>query len=465
MLILNAELYGAADSTVCDLRTANGRVAEIGSLSREPDEIVLDAAGGALLPGLHDHHIHLLSYAASLGSVRCGPPEVSNEAALIERLRTRPGAGWLRGYGYHESVAGEIDRRWLDQHLSERPVRIQHRSGRLWILNSAALEALASRQADQAETAEKAEVALRLPEDGRLYDSDAALGALLGRELPPVAEASRMLASCGVTGITDMTPGNDADSLALFTDLRSTGTLRQHLFLAGSPALPYPGSADEVTTAATKIHLHDSNLPEFTTLCCSIRDSHAKNRPIAVHCVTEVELVFALSAIEEAGTLPGDRIEHASVTPPQLLDTLALLGLTVVTQPNFIAERGDAYLQDLPAGEQPWLYRARGFMARHIPLAGGTDAPFGAADPWIAIRSAVERRTASGRALGPDEALAPEQAVELFLGLPESPARPRRIEVGAAADLCLLDRPWAQARTVLSRQLVRATICSGRQIY
>ncbi|WP_229758442.1 hypothetical protein [Peterkaempfera bronchialis] len=44
---------------------------------------------------------------------------------------------WVRGVGYHESVAGPLDRDRLDALVAHRPVRVQHRSGALWILNSA----------------------------------------------------------------------------------------------------------------------------------------------------------------------------------------------------------------------------------------------------------------------------------------------------------------------------------------
>lgn len=458
MLIRNAQIYGSSDPAPRDLRIVGSRIERIGQLTPQPGEEVLDAAGSTLLPGLHDHHIHFLSYAAALGSVRCGPPDVSSEGALATALNQQPGDGWLRGYGYHESVAGDIDRHWLDRQTATRPVRIQHRSGRLWVLNSAALEQLEQRMAATGSQP------LELPADGRLYDADDAIGTLLGRELPPVAGASRLLASYGVTGITDMTPANDSETLALFAELHATGTFPQHTFLAGAPTLPYPCCRSGVTTAATKIHLHDSSLPEFDTLCATIRASHRCGRPIAVHCVTEVALVFALAAIEEAGTVRGDRIEHASITPPQLLELIAKLNLTVVTQPNFIAERGDAYVDEISADQHGWLYRARGFQRHAILLAGGTDAPFGSADPWVAIRAAVERRTAAGAVLGPDEALTPEQAVELFLGSAENPATPRQLMAGADADLCLLKQPWNEARTVLSSALVRATFISGKRL-
>jgi len=50
--------------------------------------------------------------------------------------------GWIRAVGYHDSVAGELDRDALDALNAvdpATPLRIQHRSGVLWILNSAGL--------------------------------------------------------------------------------------------------------------------------------------------------------------------------------------------------------------------------------------------------------------------------------------------------------------------------------------
>ena len=57
MLIREAEIEGQAPF---DVRLHEGRVHQIArSLAPEAGERVLPARGGALLPGLHDHHIHL----------------------------------------------------------------------------------------------------------------------------------------------------------------------------------------------------------------------------------------------------------------------------------------------------------------------------------------------------------------------------------------------------------------------
>ena len=73
MLIRRAEVEGL----IRDVRIAEGRIEVIAErIAPHPGEGMIDAEGGALFPGLHDHHIHLFALAAALGSVACGPPSV-----------------------------------------------------------------------------------------------------------------------------------------------------------------------------------------------------------------------------------------------------------------------------------------------------------------------------------------------------------------------------------------------------
>ncbi|HVL00370.1 MAG TPA: amidohydrolase family protein [Dongiaceae bacterium] len=459
MLIRNAEIYQAGLS---DLRIDRGIICDIGHLSPRPDETVVDAQGGALFPGLNDHHIHFLSFAASLASIDCSPAAATNSEGLAELLQQHAsGEGWLRGFGYHESIAGDIDCHWLDYHCPTRPVRIQHRTGRLWIFNSAGLAILQDAWLKQTTPPSLAADSFRT---GRFYDSDQALVVLLGRNLPPVKRASEKLASYGVTGFSDMTPSNSPDAFALFQRLKSENSILQNVQLARNAAF-----GTEAFTATipgpVKIHLHENRLPELHELVERIQSSHTSGAPIAIHCVTEIELLFSLAALEEAGATEGNRIEHASVTPEHAFDRMLQLGVTVVTQPHFILEKGDAYLHDIEPDQHDSLYRCRTFLDKNIPLAGSSDAPFGMADPWIAMRAAVERRTTSGRLLGKNEALTPEQALALFLGSLETPGKMRHIKIGMPADLCLLKHPWAVARTRLTSADVRFVTCKGTPIF
>ena len=431
LLIVNAEVDGVAN---LDVRCRDGRIVQIGRrLDVGTDEDTLDAGGGALLPGLHDHHIHLFALAAARRSVPCGPPSATTRDELRTALETAPGEDWIRGVGYHESVAGMLDTQSLDGLRDDRPVRIQHRSGKMWFINS-----LATRRLGIETT------------NGQLFRLDGLLRERLAEDddlVPAVEETSRLLAGYGITGMTDATYTNDSTAAALYRRI----DLRQHVNLMGDESL---------AAGPLKIMLDDAALPELDGLEQRIAEVHGRGRPVAFHCVTRTELVFALAALRHAGTMPGDRIEHASVTDAATMRLLQDVSgdnrhVTVVTQPNFIAERGDQYLRDVSPEDHDNLYRCRGFLEAGIPLGGGTDAPYGDPDPWAAMRAAVERRTTAGRVLGKEETLSPEQALALWSTPLEDPGgTPRRIEVGACADLCVLAKPWRKARASLSAELV-----------
>jgi predicted amidohydrolase YtcJ len=447
------------DGVSADVRLEHCRIATIGQLAPYPGELVIDAAGGVLLPGLHDHHLHVASLAASLHSVACGPPHIIDAEAFASAVRV-PGTDWLRGFGYHESVAGLPDAAALDQIQPERPVRIQHRSGRLWFFNSAGLSKILEGHTPPPGLERSAGIFT-----GRLFDEDSWLRQVLGSQPPSFAEVGDLLARAGVTGITEISPANEAAIARHFAAEHESGALPQKTLLAGNLSLRQTDMAPGLTLGPAKLHLHEADLPSLDDAVDFARRAHAQNRPLAVHCATEVELIFTLAMFEEAGPKPGDRIEHASVARSGTMDDIARLGLAVVTQPHFIAERGDAYHRDVPPESHADLYRLRSFLDAGIPLAAGSDAPFGQPDPWASMRAAMSRQTAEGKTIGAAEALTPEEALDLYLRDPQALHRTRHIEPGAPADLCLLDCPWQAARQHLSSHSVRATFIDGRLVH
>lgn len=457
MLIRNAEVWEAG---LQDVRIAGARITETGRLTARPGEVVTDAQGGALLPGLHDHHIHLAALAANKASIACGPPDVTDAGGLARAL-ARPGTGWIRATGFHESVLGGTlpDTALLDRLVPHRPLRLQHRTGRMWLLNSLALQDLLSRTAAP-EGLEREGGHFT----GRLFDEDAWLRQALGSVPPDLGEVSRDLASCGITGITDMSPRNDPDMARHFAAQIAVGSLLQSAVLAGTLALA-DAPREGWHLGPLKLHLHEAALPDFDGTLAFIRAGHAQGRPLAVHCVTEVELVFTLALLEEGGALPGDRIEHVSVASPELMARMAALELQACVQPHFIAERGDRYLADVDPRHHEDLYRLHSLRDAGLAVAGGSDAPYGRADPWTAMAAAVSRETSGGATIGAGEALTPEEALSLYLSDPLDFTRQRRIAPGETADLCLLDRPWAEARQRLSSFDVTATWISGKLIH
>ena len=178
---------------------------------------------------------------------------------------------------------------------------------------------------------------------------------------------------------------------------------------------PPPGT---VSAGPVKIMLDDTTLPPLDELAGRIRGAHAAGRPAAVHCVTRVQLVVTLAALDLAGRRPGDRIEHGAVIGADSLPDLR--GLTVVTQPHFVAERGEQYAADVPPDDLPDLWRLRSLIDAGVDVAAGSDAPFGSADPWHVMRAAVRRPAL----FAADEAVSPARALALFLGEPAAPGTP-----------------------------------------
>lgn len=422
MLIRRAVLL---DGTVTDVRVEERIVDVAPELTAAPGEVEFDAAGGTVLPGLNDHHLHLRAAAAALDSVRVGPEHVRDRAGLAAVLAAaaRSDDGWVRAIGYHDSAAGPLDRDALDGVAPTTPVRIQHRSGVQWTLNTPAL----------------IRVGLAEHPTGILRSSDASWA--LPPSEPGLTELSAQLCRYGVTGVTDATPDLGAGDI---TELQEQMWQTVRCLAPG------------------KRILHDDEL-DLDALVRWIGHTHSVGVPVALHCVTAAQLVVGLEAFRAAGRHPLDRIEHAAVVPDETLADLVASGISVVTQPNFVAERGDQYLSEIPDAEHHELWRVASLRNAGVPVALSTDAPFGDADPWAAMRAAVHRRTPSGVVLGPGERVTATTALMLFTG--NRPGYPGHVEAGAAGDLCILRTPPDETLAELDAAAVVATVIGGDVVY
>ncbi|GAA4478777.1 amidohydrolase family protein [Rhodococcus olei] len=458
LLIAGAEVNGVAG---VDVRIEDGRVVALARGLPREGAALLDAAGGALIPGLTDHHLHLHAMAAEAASVRCGPPAVRDTGALRVALAAAPAdtGGWVRGVGYVESVAGDLDAAALDRLHAGRPVRIQHRSGAMWMLNSAAVAAtgLASGEHPGVERD-----AAGVP-TGRVWRADDWLRTRLPDSGPPSlgvigAELSRF----GITSVTDATPDLRPTSLQAITRAAETGELPQRVHLLGAPLTGRGAGSSRVTVGPYKIVIADSGLPVLSDLADTIATAHAVGRPVAVHCVSREALLILLVVFADVGAMPGDRIEHGALVPRETLSRIRDLGLRVVTQPGFLCARGDDYLRDIDGVDLPDLYRCRSLLDAEIPLALSSDAPYGPLDPWRVIAAAVDRRAPTGDVVGGVECVTAAEALNGYLAPASDPGgRPRRVIVGAEDDLVLLRVPLAEALAAPSADVVRRTLGAG----
>ena len=166
--------------------------------------------------------------------------------------------------GYHESVAGDLDRWQLDRMRSDRPLKIQHRSGKLWIVNSLAAQTCCRWMSTRACRASNW--------TRQAGPTVACSGSMAGcasnwrrqgrRALPSLAGVSRLLASFGVTGVTDATPDNGRFAMAQFARAAASGELLQAVRVMGDEDLPDSGCA-QVQRAERKVMLDENALPEW----------------------------------------------------------------------------------------------------------------------------------------------------------------------------------------------------------
>lgn len=407
------------DDARVDCRVVGGVVAELApDLEPRPGDQVLDGAGGALLPGLHDHHVHAFAAAAAAGSLdlQGGALPAPGQAAA-----PRPGRTWVRAIGLVDDdvTAAALDRVW-----SDRPARVQHRSGALWVLNTRAIGLLG----DVLLPAERV--------DGRVWRGDARLAEALGRLDPRGVEDDlrpwgEQLAARGVTGLTDATVGLAAAGLAV---VRTHLAQRVVSLGAEDDGLPVKVVAGD--------HGCDEGVDSWSELVAAVRAARERDRPVAVHAVSASALAMVLAVLDDVGVVPGDRVEHAAVCDDGAADRLAELGVTVVTQPSIAARRGPAMVEASEPEDRPWLWRISGLRDRGVRVVLSSDAPYGDPDPWATIRLAAAGLPAERSPWLRDQTITAGEALASYLTRPEDPAGPvRTLQPGATADLCVLDAP------------------------
>ncbi|HMJ74847.1 MAG TPA: amidohydrolase family protein [Iamia sp.] len=429
-----------------DIAVRDGVLVDPADVPAGAEEVDLD--GRPVLPGLADHHVHLFALAAARASVDLSPEALAAGGGLDRVLvaaRARTPGGWLRGVGYDVATSGPLDRHRLDA-TGAGPMRVQDRTGILWVLDGPALAEVLP--ADARDVPDGVELV-----DGRPTGVLVRLDHWLGHRVPTppmdLAAVGAELAASGVVVVMDAGADNDAPDLAALAaaDL-PVGVAAMTRDVVARPV----GS---VALGPVKVLLDDTDLPDLAALSAHVAAAHAAGRGVAVHCVSEVQLALALAA----GIGPADRVEHASMLPDGLLAALAAAGPQVVVQPALVWARGDRFLAETDPADHAALHRLGALRRAGVRVAASSDAPFGPVDPWRSIATAVDRRTRTGASLGPDEAVTPLEALALHTGRVDDPAIPRRLVPGEPADLVVLDDDWSALAT---HPRVAATARAGR---
>ncbi|MEO8245503.1 MAG: amidohydrolase family protein [Chloroflexota bacterium] len=514
--VVTAEAIGLAEDRVVSV----GERREVLEAAA-PGARVVDAGASAVIPGIHDFHLHLTGMARRRREVDLTDAvDVAGIAARIHAAVGRqPGAGWLIGGRWEEGALGG-DLSPLEAAAGDRPVLLTAHDG-----HSAWASAAARRAAGIDERAEA------IP-GGRLErdPSGALSGVVRERAMLPllhaadrlegealaeaIAETVDELLAWGVTGATDAGDYDADRGIGPFAALgesfsraweardRIDGRLRLTMDIPAA-ALAAATELGLVTGAALEARtlrmgwaklyadgtLGSGTAALFAPRSCDgaadddlgilrldpaeldaiLATGRAAGIGIAAHAIGDRAAATVLEAIARAAPrasgVPPDRLEHAQLVRPLERPRFGELDVTASVQPiHLVSDRETA--ERCWQGRLAHAYAYRSLADAGARLALGTDAPIESANPWLNLLAAVRRdgwRT--------DECLslpAALRAATLGPAMGMGRADEGHLAIGARADLAVLscDLPaLLAAGEGLAGVRAVLTVVDGREVH
>lgn len=488
---------------VSALAAAGGRIVALGPEAETlagPGTEIVDLAGRTAIPGIVDSHCHPDSWAARLARWHdLSPRHLASKAALLARIdavtRAAPAGAWFAGYRYDERKSGGYPSiAELDRAANGRPLFILRTDGHLGLANSAACALCAV-------TAERPD-----PPFGR-FDRDPATGALTGlmREtaahlflaaihaddsVADIAEGlERVFAeflSYGITSVHNSLTSSKAIRAYQAMRREARLQLRVGILASGREA----GLVEAVIAAGMQSGFGDEWLrlvgvewcPDCSTsgrtaayyapyegkpvlgepvpntgmllydeadMAAKVTAAHRAGLQVGLDGVGDRGIDFCLDAMEAAlaahpATDHRMRIEHCCCVPPSVQKRMERLGVVCSSASGFMYELGDAYAANRPAEDLRWMWPHRSLLERGVPVAGHSDAAICHPNPFLALWSMVNRRSETGTALGPEEAIGVEAALRCYTSagawLGREEGLKGTLELGKLADIAVLDR-------------------------
>lgn len=493
---------------------AVGRADELAEL-RGPATRVIELGEGAVLPGLHDAHAHLIGLGRTFEIVDLRG--ASSVAEVIERLRAAaPREGWIVGRGWDQNLWGGAmpTRAALDEAFGERPVWLQRIDGHAGWASSATL-ALAGIDASSS-----------APEGGELLRDDRGepTGVLVDAAMDLVPEpapssadverwaatATREAARAGLVAVHEM--GMDALAAAAFAHasslpIRVFGYASEAWWSAGLPDWRPPPQArdrrasDRFELRGVKTYVDGAlgsrgaallepyaDRPESSGLLLHepgyfvelVADMIGKGMQPAAHAIGDRANRTILAAYAEAlarhDALQADlrpRVEHVQVIDLADIPRMAELGVVASMQPTHATSDMPWAPQRLGPERLAGAYAWRRMLDAKVPLALGSDFPVEQVSPLLGLHAALTRQDLAGQPAGgwlPDQRLTLAEALAGFsAGAAWAVHREHelgRIAPGMQADLTLIDRdPFAVDPSELPGLRVVATIVAGELTY
>ena len=445
--------------------TALGTEAEVRKLAGPKAEVV-DLKGAVMFPGFMEAHNHLPMYGYLTDGIDLAPMNVRKMDDVLDLVKKEaqkvPPGTWIKGSRYAEYFLAENrhpTRNDLDQVSSGHPVILFHTSLHACVLNSPALEQLGiTRDTPNPQGG----IIEKDPESGepngvlhdqammdvfnKLFFGD--LAAMSTHERIELCERTvEKFVQVGLVFAGDalVVP----PTLNMYQETLAAGRLKIRIYTMNYAPMAEPLTGSQIKTGfgCGKLRIgpiklfadggmsnrtaavgtpyltppHDKGLKiqSREELIDKVKCYHALGYQIAIHAQGDEGISDTLDAYEAVLGPKSDnplrhRIEHAGCLYPDLLRRTADMNILASVQPVFFGELGDGFIEAFGPELAHQLYPFKSMLRAGMTLGGSSDCPVANLDPRVGLRDAVLRRTPSGEALGPDEALTMDEAIRLY---------------------------------------------------
>jgi predicted amidohydrolase YtcJ len=505
----------------------NGRIVRAGSNA----EIGVDAAkvvdlkGRTLLPGFYAAHDHFPSsgltalYQVDLNSPPMGRIRTMAEliAALQSKAQTTPPGEWVIGRGYDDTLLAERrhpTRADLDRASTQHPIYIVHTSGHLGVANTKALAIASIAKQTPQPKGGRIRIDTNTGEPNGVIEESLGLIAkhvpqfTLEQTMQAMRHDDKAYAAKGIT--TTVVAGASRERMLQFKTAISRGFVRIRInaLLAGGAAPSTAREAEGFQTANGQLKVtgvklfQDGSIQGYTgyltapyhiqpqgqqdyngyplrtraELTTQVNRLHQAGFRVAIHGNGDAaidDILAAFEAAQRAGPRPEarHRIEHCQTPREDQLGRMRELGITPSFFEAHVYYWGDRH-RDIFLGPT----RA----ARISPLASArnkglrftlhNDTPVTPVDPMLLVWAAVNRLTASGRPLGPEQRISTLEALRAVTSDAAwqnfQEHERGSIEPGHLADFVILNRnPLTTPPAELRNIKILETVLGGKSIY
>ena len=523
-----------ANPTVEAVAVREGRIQAVGALAEleslaGPDTQRVDLKGRTLAPGFIDGHVHVNGLGLqAVGANLLAPPdgEIKNIDDLVESFREWAETsddddrfGWIFGMGFDDAMLEERrfpNRDDLDRVSAEIPVMAIHISGHFASVNSKGLEAIGytadtpdpeggiirrrpgSREPDgvleelAAIPVYMRELSPHTPEDFRyvmergleLAMSFGYTTAQEGRAFAPTHDALADYADSVGFPIDVVSYIDYSDLSPLASDWQSNDY--RNGYRVGGVKLTLDGSPQGRTAWRTEPYLLPPEgqgpdyagypaIPDDQVVIDIVDQAYREGWQVLMHANGDAAVDQMIRAIRPAQEQygPGDRrhvLVHGQYTRLDQLPTLAELQIVGSFFPMHTFYWGDWHSELIGSEKAAHISPVRSALNHGIPITSHTDAPVVLPNLMQVMWATVNRVTRSGKVLGAEERLTPEEALKAITlwGAWQHFEEDEKgsITPGKRADLVVLsDNPLTIEPMKLNEIVVLETIKDGRTVW